>query len=356
MNPARSRQTYVPLLMLSATILTLCWPSQPVAQEQTTMSGVQLRPGVIMDPERGLAYVMSPEGGTVAVNFDDGTEAWSTMAAAKPLALVGDLLVGQAPPSDAGNDLQIVVLDAEEQGRRVVADVMELPAGTRVSIDETLNSSFVADARAFAGDAVVFWEYSERPMRGVPPQEEILGMPPEEEILGIPPGGEIRGEPTTNGQAAAERNTGAFVIDLPSGAMSPLQPDELVVAPARRGAELADAERLPGVPEPQLLSADGRHVLGSELTADDSVWEKYLWTIYDRATGEPVGEFKTFQSLAPFFVSDAQVIYETPPFARQVQGDLIEEPLKIRAVDLSTGEEVWSREVRDTTYRGRFPP
>jgi hypothetical protein len=110
------------------------------------------------------------------------------------------------------------------------------------------------------------------------------------------------------------------------------------------------------VPEPQILSADGGHVLASERVADDSVWEKYLWTIYDRSTGEPIGEFRTFRSLAPFFVSDSMVIYETPPAARQVQGNLIEEPLKIRAVNLPTGKEVWSREVRDTTYRGPFPP
>jgi hypothetical protein len=358
MNIVRYRQTDVLLLMLSAAILMLAWPSQSVAQEQTTMSGVQLRPGVIIDRDRGLAYVMSPEGATVAVRLDDGTEAWSTMEVAKPLALVGNLLVGQAPPSGARNDLQIAAVDPDEGGRRVVADVMELPAGVQVAIDETLSSSFVADARALAGDAVVVWEFSERAMQGVPPEQEIRGMPPEEEIRGLPPEEEIRGEPTTNGGAAAElrRSSGAFLVDLPSGAMSPLRPEEVVVAPARRTSELDAAPLLPGVPEPQVLSADGRHVLSSERVADDSVWDRYLWTIYDRSTGEPVGEFRTFQSIAPFVVSDGQVIYETPPYARQVQGNVVEEPLQIRAVDLSTGQEVWSEEVRDTAYRGPFPP
>ena len=322
------------------------------------MSGVQLRPGVIIDPDRRLAYVMNPEGGTVAVRLDDGAQAWSTMEIAKPLALVGNLLVGQAPPSGAANDLQLVAVDSEQGGRRVVADVMDLPAGVQVAIDEMLNSSFVADARAFAGDAVVSWEYSERAVKGVPPEQEIRGMPPEEEIRGLPPEEEIRGEPTTNGRAAAElrRNSGAFLMDLPSGAMSPLPPEEVVVAPARRASELDAAPRLPGVPEPQILSADGRHVLSSERVADDSVWDKYLWTIYDRSTGEPVGQFRTFQALAPFVVADGQVIYDTPPYARQVQGNVVEEPLQIRAVDLSTGQEVWSEEVRDTTYRGPYPP
>ena len=356
MKPARYRQAGALLLMLGAplmlgaTILMLGWPGQSVAQEQTTMSGIQLRPGVIIEPDRRLAYVMSPEGGTVAVGLDDGSEAWSTMEIAKPLALVGNLLVGQAPSADGGNDLQVVVLDTGERGRPVVAESVELPAGVRVSIDESLGTSFVADARAFAGEAMVFWEYSERPMRGMPEEEgEILGMPPEEEI---------RGERTTDGRAAAEPQvkSGAFLMDLSSGATSPVQPAEVMVAPARRASELAVAERLPGIPEPQILSADGRYVLSTQRVADDSVWEKYLWTIYDRSTGEAIGEFRTFQSLAPFFVSDSQVIYETPPYARQIQGNLIQEPLKIRAVDLSTGQEMWSREVRDTTYRGPFPP
>jgi hypothetical protein len=298
MNPVWYLQTRVLLLMLGAVSLMLCWSSQSVAQEQTTMNGVQLRPGVIIDPERRLAYVMSPEGGTVAVNLEDGTEAWSTMEVAKPLAVVGDLLVGQAPPSEAGNELPVVVLDTGERGRRVVAETVELPAGVRALIDETLGSSFVADAQAVAGDAMVFWEYSERPVRGMPSRQDMLGMPPSEE--------EIRGEPRTNGGAAAEPESmrGAFLMDLPSGRTSPVQPEQLRVAPARQAAALAVAERLPGVPEPQILSADAGHVLASERVADDSVWEKYLWTIYDRSTGEPIGEFRTFRSLAPFFVSD----------------------------------------------------
>jgi hypothetical protein len=262
---------------------------------------------------------------------------------------VGDLLVGQAPPSDAGNNLAIVVLDVEEGGRRVVAETMELPAGVQVAIDDTLGSSFVADARVLAGDAVVFWNYSEHPIQGVPPEEEIRGMPPEEEI---------RGELPAIERAAAEPQTssGAFLMDLTSGAMSPVQPQQVVIAPARRALDLSAAERLPDVSGPQFLSADGDHVLSSERIADDRVWEKYLWSIYDRRTRDRIGEFRTYVSVAPFFISDSQVIYETSPYTRQVKGDLLEEPLKIRAVDLSTAQQVWSRPIRDTTYLGPLPP
>ena len=46
---------------------------------------------------------------------------------------------------------------------------------------------------------------------------------------------------------------------------------------------------------------------------------------------------------------------EPAPYARYITG-LVDEPLKIRAVDLQTGQELWNWQVRDTTYRGPFPP
>jgi hypothetical protein len=34
-----------------------------------------------------------------------------------------------------------------------------------------------------------------------------------------------------------------------------------------------------GVPKPQFLSVDGRHILSSERIADDPEWDKYQWTL-----------------------------------------------------------------------------
>ena len=156
--------------------------------------------------------------------------------------------------------------------------------------------------------------------------------------------------------AEPEVTSGAFLLDLPSGAVSPLRPEEVPVMFEPRALDLPVAARLARVSGPQFLSADGRHVLSSELVADDTVWDKYRWTIYDRDTGERVGEFRTYLPLAPFFVLDSEVVYETGPYVRQSETGPIEEPLKVRAVDLQTGQELWSQPVRDTTYRGPFPP
>src|SRR5262249_16943809 len=117
------------------------------------------------------------------------------------------------------------------------------------------------------------------------------------------------------------------------------------------GPDLSADASLPDVPKPQFLSADGRHVLSSQRTPDDPVWDKYLWTIYLRDTGARVGEFRTHLRYAPFFVMDHRTIYQTPPYARRGDTGLVENPPQIHAVDLATGARLWSHPVRDTVDR-----
>ena len=130
---------------------------------------------------------------------------------------------------------------------------------------------------------------------------------------------------------------------------------------AQRGAVLArsvdvSAEAQVGsVTGQQFLSADGRHVLVSERVADDSVWEKYQWTVYERGSNRRLGALRDYRSHAPFVVVGSSIIYETGPFERRTEQGLISEPLRIRTVALGRGNQLWSRPIRDTTYRGPFP-
>jgi len=156
---------------------------------------------------------------------------------------------------------------------------------------------------------------------------------------------------------------GAVQINLASGAVA------VTVSPHMAPASTAGSARfsapspaptptaaLPGVPEPQFVSADGRHILSSQRVADDPEWDKYLWTIYDHQTGQRVGELRTHVRYAPFFVTGSHVVYQAGPYARRVNGRIIEEPLQIRAIDLSTGQRLWSHPVRDITDQGPLPP
>lgn len=345
MIQAPSPRNAVVLAALIAALVACSAPRPVPAQEEAVAGAFELRPGVIVDPARGLVYLMSPQGGIDAVDLALGTPVWSTEEAAKPLALGGDLLVGQVEPSGSKNELEIAALDTRQQGRRVVADAIGLPDTVRVSIDDGLDTSFAARARASATEALIAWEFLERPLRGMAPEDprpSLRGGPPRP-IESEPPG------------VDAPATGGTLRMNLATGALSAVEPDETVV-PVYKVLDLPAADRLAGVPGPQILSADGRHVLGSERIADDKLWDKYRWTIFLRTTGERVAEFTDYRSQAPFALSGSLLIYETGPYSRRTDSGMADEPLKIRAVDLATGEERWSRPIRDTRYRGPFPP
>jgi hypothetical protein len=237
--------------------------------------------------------------------------------------------------------LRIVTLDTAEAGRVVSATAQPLPAGVKAATVTTRSSEFTANAAAVGDNAVVSWQFVERPLRGIPPRKR--------EVLP----GERRSDQSATPATSFQ---GTFGVELKSGNVISAVPAPAVAAraaPVRH--PFAVEARVADIPEPQFLSADGRHILHSERQADDSVWDKYLWSIYDRNTRERLGQFKTHVSFAPFFVADTKVIYETGPYARRAGGGVIQEPEQIRAVDLRTGERVWSQAIRDTTPRGPVP-
>jgi len=62
-------------------------------------------PGVVVDPGRSAAYVMSPAGGIDAIDLDSGRLLWSTMRAAMPLVIAGGRVVAATLPCVSGAGL-----------------------------------------------------------------------------------------------------------------------------------------------------------------------------------------------------------------------------------------------------------
>ena len=329
------------------------------------MSGIELSPGVVIDPDRHEAYVMSPDGGIVAVELVQGTEVWRSQEAAKPLALSGDLLIGQAEADGPSEELGIVALHRDRGGEAVTRSRVALPPGVQPMIAQSMNRAFTARAEPGPAEANVTWEFVERPLRGVAPDplEVLPGEAPPTVFAGPPELDATAAAPVM--EPGAELVTrGTFRLDLASGSTTPttvesgdaatMQP---MAAPGlAMGADAEPSAQLADVPEPQFLSADGRHVMHSERVGDDAVWEKYRWSIYDRATRGKVGEVRTPVAYAPFVVTESRVIYQTNPHAVRTGSGLVEEPLQIRAVDLRTGELLWRQPVRDTADREPPPP
>src|SRR5712692_12018553 len=121
---------------------------------------VALRQGVVVDPAKGVAFVMTPEGGIAAVDLATGTARWTSGDAAQPLALVGNVLVSQVEAP--GGRLELVALN-RESGARVAQGGVDLPVGVRASLGETLEGTFTAGVRPSAGTAIVTWTFVPAP-------------------------------------------------------------------------------------------------------------------------------------------------------------------------------------------------
>ena len=316
-------------------------PGDPSLNAQRpTSSVVELRPGVVIDPQRRVAYVMNPKGGVDALGLGRGELVWHSDQAARPLAASGAVVVAQAELPKPGNELQVRLLDART-GRLNRSIRHPLPAGTRTMVVGTAEGTFDVQALLTPSDATLAWEFVAVPLQAVRPG----ALDPDQ------PAGERQ---ATAEAASPPTTTGVIRIDLPTGKASDLPAAQRGAVPARNVDVSAEAQ-VGSVTGQQFLSADGRHVLVSERVADDSIWEKYQWTVYERGSNRRLGALRDYRSHAPFVVVGSSIIYETGPFERRTERGLISEPLRIRTVELGRANQLWSRPIRDTTYRGPFP-
>jgi hypothetical protein len=310
---------------LLAILLTASAFAAPVAKE-----GVALRDGVVVDATRSVAYVMHPEGGIQALDLRRGNALWHSAAAERPLALAGNHLVAQANPGKNG-ELRIVALGVRGGLLGSRADI-QMPEGIRAEVAETLQRSFHVTAMPSQSGVLIAWE-----------TEEFSGLPAKREHQL----GQVLGASAESHQGNPR---GTALFDPQAGRLS------VAASAAGQIARPAVAMSLsaPAAAESRFSSADGRYVLASRLV-DDAAALPYQWTISNAKTGAVLGTFRAEASMAPFAVAGTRLIHVAQPSIRVEGEKMVERPLRIRAVDLATGREVWQREIRDTAWRGPVP-
>jgi hypothetical protein len=318
---------------------------------------------------------MNPRGGIDVVDLASGRLSWTTARAAKPIILAGDLLIAQADISDQRNRLRLVGLDILRGGELMFEANIELPPGVGVSIDDGLGTSFRTDAWIHGKFTIISWTFSELYVGGSPPKD--TGSP-------------------------VRKVTGSVQIDPKTGESSLLIPDE-TPPPARPGVPgsiarqtassalsgplwiagnvVATTKRIPGncekgialvrwncatgesLPDVKLFGADytlrypsanQKHLLASKV--DYATQPPWHWLIFSIDSGERVAEINMKSPGARFFIWRNQLIYESPPQRRLVAEEWVDDPLRLRAIDLESGNELWNWPIRDTAYRGPYPP
>jgi hypothetical protein len=285
-----------------------------------------------MDPIAGVAYVMVPAGGISAVDLSTGATRWTSTAGELPLALVGNQLVAQVEPRRPTNRLEVVSLSTAERGKLVSRAVTNLASNVRVSIGETLRGNFLLTAQPAGSDVTLEWTFVPAPVRGMEDERDTASA-------GAP-------------NAAPVVRRGSFRVRVSNGAVTTANARQIATQRTTKWIVASEA-KVRNAAGTQYASADGRHIVASERVADDRVWDKHRWTLFERATGRRLGEFRTHVSFSPFVVRDSLVVFETTPYERRGQPP---EPAKLRAISLATGREAWSVPVRELVFRGPMPP
>lgn len=125
---------------------------------------------------------------------------------------------------------------------------------------------------------------------------------------------------------------------------------------AETGRPMPDIELEPGFAV-AIPSADEAEILTARAVGANAAGiQNYLWSIYSIATGARVAQIRMAQSATPFFIWHSLLVYESPPVSQRINGVWHTQPLELQAVDIRTATQVWSRTIRDTGYRGPFPP
>ena len=309
--------------------------------------------GVIVDPARSLVYVMSPKGGIDAVALSGGAVLATTMRAAKPLLLYDDTLLAQAEGKDGV--LSLVGLKANDLDPAFTVDV-PLPSGVQALVSLRLGATFYASARKDGDVITVQWRSVQRRISGVPTREPghvstgFARIDARNERLiasgeGEPPGS---AKDTILG-SSAERLSPHCASD--DGATA-IQYDRDQVTLRRwnkDGESLSDIPLFGSELTFRTFSRDCRHLLASKA---ENGWS---WYIYSVATGKRLTEVHSSRPGAEFFVWDDSLIYEAAAEGKLVSGQFaMVEPHRLQAIDF-TGKELWTRPIREITYRGPYP-
>ncbi len=345
-----------------------------VVQGEIAASAFEFQPGVIVDPEGAAVYLMNPQGGIDAVDLASGKLLWRTDRASKPLLLHEGRLVAQTEPVPGLHVLRITLLGIRQSTADSRFVDIPLPEDVQASIDDGMESSFKATARMHEGALLLHWQSTHRRMTGPPPgpdqrasDRELTGSVLVEVDTGqigaideLPAHPELELPVTVARFQAAQAAPG--IVRRVNDVLVVVQ-RTFQAGKERVGLKRWDAETGDELPEVTLydgelsfrgVSADDRHLLASRRDASDSsLWE---WAIYSLETGQRAAELREDTPAARFFLSGPVLIHETNVTVRRVAEQELVEPAKLRAIDLATGTEIWSRAIRDTKYRGPYPP
>jgi hypothetical protein len=358
----------------------LLWVLSMVSASTASQPGVSLRRpvdffeftnGVVVDLSESTAYLMNPRPGLDAVNLHTGELLWQTLAAARPLLQHDGRIIAQAETGSTPNALSLVVLSARDAGRILFEIEVALPEIVQVSVVDRPETAFRATAHMQGERVIIRWSYSRQQIEGAPPG-------PGEQPVSLQGAVWMEVDSGRHGILALDEAAAASEEGLPNHVEGLIANAPLSGFVWLTGGILAAIERtasgdvtlrrwrastLEPLPDVDLgdegftyryVSVDGRHALASRrVGAGEADW---LWRLYSLESGRQVTQLRQRSAATRFFLTSSHLIHEAAPTRRSVEGGIVQQPRRLRGVDLRTAAESWARPLRDTAYRGPYPP
>jgi hypothetical protein len=81
----------------------------------------------------------------------------------------------------------------------------------------------------------------------------------------------------------------------------------------------------------------------------------WIWHIYSTVSGQQIADVHNSSPGPEFFVSGANLIYQSPAGGEEIGGRFRVDPPKLVAISLSSGKELWARPIGETAYLGPYP-
>lgn len=296
----------------------LLWTSASLA----LATGVPLGGVVVVDPDQRSAWIAAPEGRIAAVDLADGSLRWNGPALGHPLALLEPgLLVAMQPEATGVWPLAWVDPQTGAVGERFSA---AMPDGVLASLEALPNQRFEVFVQTVEGGVELHWFSQRWAFRGAK-LEDDEGVVMREGVVRID---------ASDSRAA------------------------LVDTPARRPRiDLDASERVSGLAELQLRSADDRHLMQRSPVVDERYGQRWNWQIHARSNGAKVAEVQLTDAAAPWLLDGERLLWVARPMVlADATGQLSELPARLIAVNLGDSVEIWSLPLRDPVFRGSMPP
>lgn len=304
-------------------LVMACWAAGSAA-------ATELQRGVLIDRDHAQIVLMRPQGGIAAIDVLSGKPRWVNEHADMPMAMAKPHVLALAEPAKRGL-LHYAVIDMES-GALSSQKYVAISQPARALVSDRLGEQFQIKADANQ----LNWSYHHTHVSGA--------------LLADDSGPSRDGEAPKQAKenVSAVSLAGSFTFDSADAKLVPVAASKAAVREKPVAVEIG--QPLPGAAR-RFRSAGGEHVLVSQPIEQGF----YRWTVQN-SKGQALGSLDSRHSYLPFDVVDGVLLFVQPLTMRFDKGDVEVQLPAVNAVQLQDGKLLWTAEIRDTEFRGPFPP